>query len=372
MRHLRKPVHPPARRVAGLAAGLGLSLLAACSGGGPGTGGDEAADESADGSGSAGGKVVLATHGSWAMDDKVIAEFERTSGFELEVVTGGDGGELTNKLVLTAGDPIADAVYGIDNTFATRAVEAGVLAPYDAAAPDSADAYALEGEAGEHLTPVDWGDVCVNVDDTWFAERDLTPPATLEDLTDPAYKDLFVTPAASSSSPGFAFLLATIGAFGEDGWEEYWADLMANGTKVVAGWSDAYQVDFTAGGGGGDRPIVLSYNSSPPFTIPEGETRPTTSALLDTCFRQVEYAGVLEGGANPQGAEALLDFLVSRPFQEALPDQMYVFPVDGDAALPTLWARWAVPAPEPIEVDPAEVSKNRDDWIRTWSDVTSG
>ena len=58
------------------------------------------------------------------------------------------------------------------------------------------------------LAPVDNGNVCVNVDTTWFAEHDLEPPATLEDLTDPAYEGLFVTPSALSSSPGLAFLLA--------------------------------------------------------------------------------------------------------------------------------------------------------------------
>ena len=146
---------------------------------------------------------------------------------------------------------------------------------------------------------------------------------------------------------------------------------MDNGARVVSGWSDAYEVDFTAGGGGGDRPIVLSYASSPPFTIPKGEERPTTRALLDTCFRQVEYAGVLAGAENPQGASELIDFMTTPSFQEALPDNMYVFPVDDEVALPPLWARWAEPAPAPITVPPAEIAANRDTWLREWSDVTA-
>jgi thiamine transport system substrate-binding protein len=213
--------------------------------------------------------------------------------------------------------------------------------------------------------------VCVNVDDTWFADHNLAEPRTLDDLTKPAYRDLFVIPGASTSSPGFAFLLATIGEYGEDGWQDNWAALVDNGARIVSGWEDAYTVDFTAGGGDGDRPIVLSYNSSPPFTIPEGGDRPATSALLDTCFRQVEYAGVLAGSDNPAGAEALIDFMLSRPFQEALPDAMYVFPVDGRATLPPLWARWAEPAPDPISVPAAEISEHRDEWLREWSDVTA-
>ena len=147
---------------------------------------------------------------------------------------------------------------------------------------------------------------------------------------------------------------------------------MDNGARIARDWTEAYEVDFTAGGGGGDRPVVLSYSSSPPFTIPDGERRPTTAAVLGTCFRQVEYAGVLAGADNPEGARAAVDFLVGRTFQSALPDSMYVYPVDDQAPLPPLWERWAEPSPDPVEVDPARIAASRDDWIRTWSDVTAG
>ena len=329
----------------------------------PGRNGDKA---------SATSEVVLATHDSWYVPDGLVRRFERQTGYSLKVVTNGDAGQLTNKLVLTKGAPIADAVFGIDTTFASRAVDAGVLAPYTPEQlPPSAADHALQGAGADVLTPVDWGDVCVNVDDVWFRQHHLDPPATFDDLTDPAYRDLFVTPAASTSSPGFAFLAATVGKYGENGWQDYWRALMANGTRITSGWSDAYEVDFTAGGGGGDRPIVLSYASSPPFTIPEGGRRPTTSALLDTCFRQVEYAGVLDGARNPGGAEALVDFLTQPAFQRALPDSMYVFPVDDRVPLPPLWARWAKPAPHPVEVAPEVIARSRDAWLRTWSDLTS-
>jgi thiamine transport system substrate-binding protein len=317
--------------------------------------------------------VTLVTHDSWAVPARVVRRFESESGYRLEVLPSGDAGELTNKLVLTRDEPIGDAVFGVDNTFASRAVSAGVLEPYTPAElPASAARFAPPDAAGrQDLTPVDWGDVCVNIDDAWFADHGLTPPRTLADLLDPAYRNLLVTPAASTSSPGFAFLLATIGAYGEDGWQDYWRRLVDNGARVVSDWSEAYEVDFTAGGGHGDRPIVVSYNSSPPFTIPKGGTRPTTSALLDTCFRQVEYAGVLRGSDNPEGARALVDFMTGRMFQKALPENMYVFPVDTRTPLPPRWARWAEPAPNPIPVDPGSIADNRAEWLRAWSDLTS-
>ena len=316
--------------------------------------------------------LVVVTHDSWAAPDDLIAQFEKDSGYQVEFQTGGDAGEVTNKLVLGKDDPIGDVVYGIDNTFATRAIDEGVLEPYAAALPESATAYQLPGDGKDVLTPIDYGDVCINVDNAWFTAQGLTPPVTLDDLTKPEYKDLMVASGAATSSPGMAFLLATIGAYGEDGWQAYWSALMANGLKLVSGWSDAYNVDFSAGEGQGDRPIVLSYASSPPFTIPEGGTEPTTAALLDTCFRQVEYAGIVKGTEKADAAKEFIDFLVSKEFQEVIPDNMYVYPVDDSVSLPESWAQYAKVAPNPFTVDPQTIADNRDAWLSEWSDITSG
>ncbi len=367
MTYLPRRFSRPARYAAGAAV---LGLLAACS-----PGGSSSTDESgAAASGSPEGptEVVVATHDSWAMSKKVLREFTDRTGYTVEVQPSGDAGALTNKMVLTKGDPVADVVYGIDNTFVSRAVDEGVLAAYTPASDPGARFEPEDAAAADQVTPVDYSDVCVNVDDAWFAKAELPPPTTFEDLTEPAYRDLFVTPGPPTSSPGLAFLAATVAKFGEDGWQDYWRRLLDNGAKVTSGWSDAYQVDFTAGGGDGDRPIVLSYASSPPFTIPEGPGgmgKPTTSALLDTCFRQVEYAAVLDGAANPAGAKAFIDFMVGRSFQEALPDNMYVFPVDEAVQLPAVWARWAPPATDPWSLPESTIAAERDDWLTAWADL---
>lgn len=319
------------------------------------------------------GTVVLAAHDSFTLPDELIAAFEADTGYELEVQLAGDAGQMANQIVLTAGNPTADVVFGIDTTFASRVVAAEALEAYR---PDDLPASVAEHDLTEggdaYLTPVDYGDVCVNIDTAWFANNGIEPPEDLTDLTDPAYEDLFVTPGASTSSPGLAFLLATVGEFGPGEWQGYWEDLMANGAKVTSGWTDAYTVDFTAGGGDGDRPIVLSYASSPPFTIPDGGVEPTTRALLDTCFRQVEYAGVLAGTDNPQGAQAVVDWLLSEPVQAAIPDSMYVYPVDDEVALPELWAQWAQVAEDPIVVHPRQIEAERETWLREWADIATG
>jgi thiamine transport system substrate-binding protein len=331
-------------------------------------GDDERPDQAEDG-GETPTEVVLVTHESFALPKKLLRQFEEESGLTLDVRSVGDAGTLTNRLVLTKDSPMGDVAFGVDNTFASRALGAGVFADSDVDLPAGVDAFALD-DGTDRLVPVDTGSVCVNIDTTWFAQHGVPKPETLDDLVDPAYQDLFVTPGAATSSPGLAFLLSTIAEYGDE-WPDYWSDLMANGTKLTSGWSDAYFVDFTQGGGDGDRPIVLSYDSSPAFTLTDDGTSSTTKALLDTCFRQVEYAGVLEGAANPGGGAALVEFLLSPEVQAALPQSMYVFPVVDGVELPPDWARFAVQPDDPYTVAPEEIAEHREEWLTTWTDVTS-
>jgi thiamine transport system substrate-binding protein len=354
------PIRRPLRALPALLVAATTTLvLTACSLIGAGSTSDEGSKN-----------VVLVTHDSFVLPKKVIAQFEQQSGYHLVVQAAGDGGTLTNKLVLTQGDPTGDVAFGVDNTFATRALDAGVFAPYDVSLPPGASRYLIPGD-DQRLAPIDNGNVCVNVDTGWFADHHLAPPRSFDDLIKPAYHGLIAVPGATTSSTGLAFLLGTIGRYGS-GWQAWWQKLVANGATITDGWSQAYESDFTQGGGHGPDPIVVSYDSSPAFTVPKGSSTSTTKALLDTCFRQVEYAGVLTGAANPKGAEKFVDFMLSPTVQQALPDSMYVFPVRTGTPLPTTWAKFAVQPQHPYVVSPGAISAHRDTWLRQWSNIVSG
>lgn len=312
-----------------------------------------------------GDSITLVTHDSFAVSDETLAAFTEQTGITVTQVAPGNGGALVNQLVLTKESPLGDLAFGVSDTFASRGIAEGVFAPYTSPnLPESAKPYLL----GDALTPIDFSDVCLNADLAWFESHDLTPPATFDDLLLPEYSDLTVVTNPATSSPGLNFLVATIAAQGEDGWADYWAALRNNGLKVVDGWSDAYYVDFTGAGGDGDRPIVLSYSSSPPFTL-DDDGQSTTVALLETCSRQIEYAGVLEGAKNPEGARAFIDFMLSEQFQSELPEQMYVYPIDSEVALPSDWAQFAPKSPAPFALTPEQIDAGRTGWIEEWTSV---
>ncbi len=309
-------------------------------------------------------QLRVITHDSFALPDALIADFKAKTGYDVVFNAPGDAGTVVNQLVLTKGAPIADVVFGIDNTFAGRAFSEDVLSPYTSTAlPADAASFAADGSG--RLTPIDFGDVCLNADTKWFQAKGLAVPVSLDDLLKPEYKDLLVVANPATSSPGLAFLLATIAAKGDPGYLDYWKALRDNGLKVVKGWTEAYTVEFSGSSGKGKRPLVLSYASSPAF-------EPATQSLNQTCFRQIEYAGVVAGSANQVGAGKFIDFLLSAKVQAAIPDQMYMYPVDSSVKLPKDWAAHAVLPEQPFTLPADQISASRDGWIKAWTAAVIG
>ena len=317
--------------------------------------------------------VTLLTHDSFAVTKSLLTDFTARTGITVNVVSDGDAGQLVNKAALTAGNPEGDVLFGVDNTLLSRAVSAGVFDPYLSPRAASVPA-ALTAVSGGEVTPVDYGDVCVNLDDRWFAARHLAAPTTLADLTKPAYKDLMVVENAETSSPGLAFMLATIARYGADGWQSYWQQLRANGVSVVNGWTEAYDDTFSGGGGKGTRPIVVSYATSPPaeivYAADPKPTKPSTSVMTDGCFHQIEYAGVLAGTKHPLEARAVVDWLLSPQVQADVPLSMFVMPAVSGTPLPKVFTDFAATPTDPLTIDPAQIDQNRAAWLDAWDQVT--
>lgn len=313
-------------------------------------------------------EVIVEVHDAWAMSKDVLADFTKQTGYTVKIITNDGVAQLADSVALDAGAPQGDVVYGLDNSYASRVVKAGALADYTATdQPAESKKYALVGAGAKQLTATDYGDVCVNADTTWFTAHHLALPQTFDDLLKPEYKNLLAIPAASSSSTGLAWLVGTISAKGSN-WQTYWKALLKNGAKVDSGWTQAYEGDFTGGGGKGTYPLVISYSTSPPYTIPQGKTVPTTTALLNTCFRQVEYVGVLKGAPNEAGAKAFVNFMVGKELQQAIPDNMYMDPV-ADVPLPAGWAQWAPLSKDPWPMSQQEIDNSRDTWVSQWRDL---
>ncbi|GAA3583723.1 thiamine ABC transporter substrate-binding protein [Streptomyces osmaniensis] len=348
------------------AVGLGLVTLSACGSSDSGSGDSEAESKT----------VTLVSHNSWAVSKGVLAAFEKQSGYKVKVLEDGDAGQAVNKAILTKDNPQGDVFFGVDNTLLSRALDNDLFQSYEAKGSDLILPEFRVDQDKHRVTPVDTGDICVNYDKAYFSEHKLAPPTSYDDLIKPAYKNLLVTENASTSSPGLGFLLGTAAKYGDDGWQDYWKKLKANGVKVVDGWEQAYNEEFSGSAGGkkakADRPLVVSYASSPPAEVIYADPKPAsapTGVADGTCFRQVEYAGLLSNAKNTEGGKALLDFLLTKEFQDDMPLNMFVYPVREAAQVPAEFTKYGPRAKNPETLDPAKIADNRDDWVKSWTSL---
>lgn len=310
-------------------------------------------------------ELRLLTHASFALPEPLLTQFEKEASVTLRIVKSGDAGEMLNKLILTRAQPIADVVFGIDNILAHKAVAAGVI---DSTVPRDDEASQVL-PAG--LQAVDQGYVTINADKAWFARKGLALPDSLETLTQPAYARLLVVQNPATSSPGLAFLLATIGSMGEEKAFDWWARMRANGVKVTKGWSEAYYTAFSRNGGAA--PLVVSYATSPAaevfYSKPPVAEPPTVSLnLAGGVFRQVEGAALVQGGGQRDAALRLLQFLRSAPVQQALQTDMWMYPIDAQTPRAPVLRH----APEPTAAsspEPAAIAAKTGTWVQRWQRV---
>jgi thiamine transport system substrate-binding protein len=316
--------------------------------------------------------ITLMTHDSFNVSQEVIGIFEKRQGVKVRFLKAGDAGVALVQAILSKENPLADVFFGVDNTFLSRALKADIFEPYQSPLLQTIPAQ-LKLDDQNRLLPVDYGDVCLNYDKIWFQKNDIPVPTDIGDLIKPEYKGLTVVQNPATSSPGMAFMLATIGKFGEEGYLDFWAKLRENEVIVANGWEDAYYGHFTSASKG-DRPIVVSYASSPPAVVYYAEkplTEAPTAAVVtaNNAFRQIEFVGILKGTKKPQLARKLVDFMLDTPFQEDIPLQMFVFPANPKAALPEVFQKHAVVAEEPATVSPKDIEAKRDKWIEAWTNT---
>ena len=321
----------------------------------------------------AGRTVTVMTHDSFDVSEQVVAAFQESCNCEVQFLQSGDAGLMLNQALLSKENPMADVIYGVDNTFLARALSAGIYEAYDAPALGQIPAD-FQLDPTHRALPVDYGDVCINYDKAYFTENKLPVPRDLEELTNAEYKGLLVMENPATSSPGLAFLLATVKHFGDPGYLDYWRSLRANGLVVVDGWETAYYTNFSGSSGHGPQPLVVSYASSPPaevmFATAPLKDAPTASIIgPDACFRQIEFVGILRGTAHLSLARQFVDFMLSKAFQADMPAQMFVYPVLPGVPLPEPFVKYAQVPPQPATLPPQEIAEKRDGWIQAWTDA---
>lgn len=317
--------------------------------------------------------LTVMTHDSFSISDAVIAEFEEENNVKVNFLLSGDTGSTLNRAILSKDAPTADVLYGVDNTFLSRALSEDIFEVYESPLLTNIPAELRLDEENRAL-PVDYGDVCINYDKAYFKENNLALPATLEDLTKPEYAGLLVVENPATSSPGLAFMLATIAAYGEEGYLDYWQRLYDNDVVIVNDWETAYYTNFSGSAGQGAQPMVVSYGTSPAaeviFAEQEMPEAPTASLVGENmCYRQIEFVGILKGTQQRELAEKFVDFMLDKTFQKDIPMNMFVFPSNQDADLPSEFVDYVQVPDQPAALALDSIDANRDNWVEAWREL---
>nr|WP_239583700.1 thiamine ABC transporter substrate-binding protein [Herpetosiphon giganteus] len=323
----------------------------------------------------AGQTLVVVSHDSFAISSEVISGFEEMTGATVQILESGDAGEALNKSILAKGAPLGDVLYGVDNTFLSRALDADIFEAYASKNLEQIPAE-LKLDAQNRVSPVDVGYVTINYDKAAVAEAGLSLPTDLRDLTKPEWKGKLVVENPATSSPGLSFMLATIGHFGESGeytWRNFWSDLRANEIKVASGWEEAYYGDFS-GASDGQYPLAVSYATSPAAEVMFATTpltdAPTGNLLLPgASFQQIEFVGLLKDAKNPELGKAWIDYMLSDAFQSDIGGQMFVYPALPSAKVPAEFDQYAQVPSEVVTLAPADISANRERWLNEWQET---
>ena len=314
--------------------------------------------------------LTVLTYDSFAVSSDLVEAFEAENNVKLQFIEAGSGGEVIARAVLTKDEPIADVIIGFDYSQFGKVFSNDILEAYES--PELAnipEIYRLDAQ--NRALPFNFGEICINYDKKYFAENGLEIPTSLDDLLKPEYNGLLVTQDPSASNTGIGFLIATIEKYGEDGFVDYWNGLIQNGLVIGNSWSSTYYTNFSAASGSGEQPMVVSYTTSPAaeFIYSETGDAPTDSLTSDgMCYRSIEFCGILKNSKNPELAQKFIDAFIGKEWQEDLPMQMFVYPVNELAELPEEFELYGKPAVNPVMPDPELVAEKHDEWVRIWAE----
>jgi thiamine transport system substrate-binding protein len=296
----------------------------------------------------------------WGPAGKVVPKFEQATGIEVEVVSVGDAGQVLSRVILEKDRPRADIAVGIDNNLLARALEEKVFEPYrspnlERVPPD------LRFDPSHSVTPFDYGYFAFVYDSAALKE----PPRSLEELTEPRFRERIIVEDPRTSSPGLGLLLWTIAVYGE-GYLDYWERLEPNLLTITDGWDTAYGM-FTSG----EAPLVLSYTTSPAYHLEYEQTERYQALIFEKGnYLQIEGMGILRGAPHPEAARQYIDFILTEDFQVEIPLTNWMYPVV--PVVPTPDSFRLAPRPKLSLQLPAEaISKLQERWIDAWVRLVS-
>lgn len=330
------------------------------------------------------GTLKILTYDIAAFSDDMLTNFTEQTGFAVELVYTDDAGGILEIMLQTQGSPQVDLAVGLDNTYLQTALDFCLLTVNNVDT-SNVDPNVMALYDGPKAVPFDQGHVCLNYDESVVDGENLTEPQTLWNLTESQWTDKTVFPSPLTSSPGRAFMVATIDYFENDldpntTAFDWWKAMADNGATFTSGWTEAYEIHYSGGYGAwvdghlGDAAMTVSYCHSPGVEAYYGGnwTSSTSLVLPRATFHQVEYGGLVNGGGNQEAANAFLTFLLSEDINRNMPENNLMQSVLNNATWPEEEGyRYHTDLPTlNANITTERIGQEMDDWLMAWTNAT--
>ncbi len=299
--------------------------------------------------------------GDWGPGQKVVEAFKEKTGIDVNLVSAGDAIEMLTKAELEKDNPKADVIIGISDDMAVKAYNSNLFESYDSPVLNDIPEF-LQFDKQNRLLPFDYGNFAFVYDSEKIAQADL--PKSLEDLTDPKYKDKVLLIDPRTSSVGLGLLIWTRELFGDD-YLTWWENMKDNALTITEGWSSAYGM-FTAG----EAPITLSYTTSPVYHVMFEDTTRYQALIFDEGHSAtIEGVGILKSSNKKDLAKQFVDFLLTDA-QLDIASANSMYPTNLATELPKAFD-WAPKPQITLSLDANDIEDNLDTWLNEWTEVMS-
>lgn len=311
------------------------------------------------------GKPVLTVYtyssfaGKYGPGKTVKERFEAICACELNWVTAEDAGSLVGRLRLEGNDTKADVVVGLDMNLAAEAKSLNLFAPHGADVRGLSLPISWNDEA---FIPFDWGYYAFVYD----ANKLPNPPKSLKELVENPNGPKVVLQDPRTSAPGLGLLLWMQKVYGDRA-DEAWTQLKPRIVTFTKGWSEAYGLFLK-----GEADMVMSYTTSPAYHISaEKKDNYKAAAFAEGHYLHVELAGMTRTSKQPGLARKFMAFVLSEPFQSAMPEGNWMMPAKNPASgLPASFRNLVQPQ-KALLFTPEEVQQNRRAFTDAWLNATA-
>lgn len=193
--------------------------------------------------------------------------------------------------------------------------------------------------------------------------RNVPEPETFDDLLDDQYEGQIALSNPQDSTTGLLFLLWSIDQFGEDGYLDYWSDLMDNDVRVLNSWGDVY-TQFEEE----EVPVVVSYTNDRVYASRFGNDldKHRVSTLNDQGYANMAGMARFADSTDDDLAHEFMDFILEPETQATIAERNVTGPVNEETELPEAYAEYAIQPDETVFFGYDDLQGNLTGWLDEW------